>query len=145
MDTTGYGGSRINKNAAVFTDDPANPRLILVLSGPVTEFATVDPKRVILRGMAGEPLEKQVKIVPKEKYPFKIKAVRAANGANIRYKLEDKQLPEGGYLLTIENVLAHKGRYTDTIIIKTDSQIRPEIRVGVFGDVAEAPPARTPK
>ena len=145
MDTNGYGGSRLNKNAVVYTDDPAKPRLTLTLSGPVGEFATIIPKRVVLRGIAGKPVKGMVTIMPKEKYPFKITAAMARYGNKIHFKYEAIQNSDPkGYLLTVENSLAHKGRYADTIILHTDSRIRPEITIPVFGDIAEAVPAGIP-
>ena len=142
MDTNGFGGARLNKNAVVYTDDPAKPRLTLIISGPVGEFATIIPKRVVLRGIAGQPIKGRVTIVPKEKYPFKITAVMARYGNKIHFKYEEIQNSDPkGYLLTVENLLTLKGRYADTIILKTDSRIRPEIAIQVFGDITDA--ART--
>ena len=142
MDTHGFGSSRLNKNAVVYTDDPAKPRLTLSLSGPVGEFATIIPKRVVLRGIAGQPIKGMITIVSKEKYPFKITAAMARDGNKIRFKHEEIQNSDPkGYLVTVENLLAHKGRYADAVILKTDSRIRPEITIQVFGDIAD--PAQT--
>ena len=111
----------------------------MILSGPVGEFATIIPKRVVLRGIAGQPIQGRVTIVPKEKYPFKITAAMARFGNKIHFKYEEIQNSDPkGYLLTIENLQTHKGRYADTIILKTDSRIRPEITVQVLGDIADA-------
>lgn len=139
MDTNGFGGSRLNKNAVVYTDDPAKPRQTLIISGPVGEFAAMIPKRVVLRGIAGEPIKGMVTLMPKEKYPFKITAAMARYGSKIQFKYEEIQHSEPrGYVLTVENLQSHRGRYADTIILKTDSPIRPEITVQVFGDIADA-------
>lgn len=145
MDTNGFGGSRLNKNAVVYTDDPAKPRQTLVVSGLVGEIATIIPKRVVLRGIAGKPIKGMVTIVPKEKYQFKITAAMARYGNKIQFKYEEIQNSDPkGYLLTIENLLTHKGRYADTVILKTDSPIRPEITIQVFGDIADAAQAGIP-
>lgn len=139
MDTIGYGGSRLTKNAVVHTDDPDKPRLTLVLTGPVAEFAVIIPKRVVLRGTAGKPLKGVVTIVSKDAYPFKITAAKARYGNNIHFEYKEIQHSESkGYLLTVENLMAHKGRYADTVVLKTDSPIRPEISIQVFADIAEA-------
>lgn len=139
MDTNGFGGSRLNKNAVVYTDDPAKPRQTLIISGPVGEFAAMIPKRVVLRGIAGEPIKGMVTLMPREKYPFKITAAMARYGSKIQFKYEEIQHSEPrGYVLTVENLQSHRGRYADTIILKTDSPIRPEITVQVFGDIADA-------
>ncbi len=145
MDTNGFGGSRLNKNAVVYTDDPAKPRQTLIISGPVGEFATMIPKRVVLRGIAGQPIKGMVTIVPKEKYPFKITAAMARYGNKIQFKYEEIQHSDPkGYVLTIENMQTHRGRYADTIILKTDSSIRPEITIQVFVDIADTAQAGVP-
>ena len=139
MNTNGYGGSRLSKNAVVHTDDPDKPRLTLVLTGTVAEFAVITPKRVVLRGTAGQPVKGMVTIVSKDTYPFNITAATARYGNNIHFEYKEIQQSESkGYLLTIENVMTHKGRYSDTVILKTDSPIRPEITIQVFANIAEA-------
>ncbi|MDF1591624.1 MAG: hypothetical protein P1P89_08940 [Desulfobacterales bacterium] len=139
MDSNGFGGSRLNKSAVVYTDDPAKPRQTLIISGPVGEFATMIPKRVVLRGIAGQPVKGMVTIMPKEKYPFKITAAMARYGSKIHFKYEEIQHSDPkGYLLTVENLQTHRGRYADTVILKTDSPIRPEITIQVLGDIADA-------
>jgi len=139
VDTNGYGGSRLRKNAVVHTDDPAKPRITLAISGPVGAFATIIPKRVVLRGIAGQPIKGVVTIIPKERYPFKITAAMARYGNKIHFKYEDIQNSNSkGYLLTVENLQKHKGRYADTIILKTDSSIRPEIPIQIYGDIVDA-------
>ena len=145
MDTNGYGGSRLSKNAVVYSDDPEKPRLTLVIAGPVIEFASIIPKKIVLRGVAGRPVRGTVTVMPREKYPFKITGVAARYGEKINFKYEEiEQSNPKGYLLTVENLQTHKGRYADTIILKTDSSIRPQITIQVIGDIAEAAPSGVP-
>jgi hypothetical protein len=40
----------------------------------------------------------------------------------------------------IENKKTEKGRYFDTVYLKTDSKIQPQINVNVFGNVSAAKP-----
>jgi len=135
----------LNKSAVVYSNDPVKPRQTLILTGPVGVFATIIPKRVVLRGIAGQSIKGMVTIVPKEKYPFKITAAMARYGNQIQFKYEEIQNSDPtGYVLTIENLLTHKGRYADTIILKTDSRIRSEITIQVVGDIADAVQAGIP-
>ncbi len=39
-------------------------------------------------------------------------------------------------MLTVENLKKEQGRYSDTIILKTDSKIRPEIKISVAGVIS---------
>jgi len=136
---------RLHQTAVVHTDDPANPQVVLTLSGHVIDFASIIPKRVALRGSAGQPVKGRVTIVPREKYPFKIIAARAWYGDKIRFKYEEiKNSNPKGYLLTIENLLTHKGRYVDAVVLKTDSPIQPEITIQVYADIAAADQEKVP-
>jgi hypothetical protein len=89
-----------------------------------------------LRGYAGENLKRKVTIIPLEKYPFKILKVRAKNGKEIRFQLQEEKKEKGlQYALTVENQRLQEGRYSDIITLETDSKIRPTLSVRVYGDI----------
>ena len=93
-----------------------------------------------LRGIAGEQLKRKVTIIPVEKYPFKILNVRAQNGKNIRFQLQEEKSQKGPqYVLIVENQRLEKGRYFDNITLETDSQIRPTLKIRVYGDIMPRP------
>jgi hypothetical protein len=61
----------------------------------------------------------------------------AGGGANSR----EVEIPVAGdghprYLLKIRNTKTDKGRYFDTIWLKTDSKVLPEITIRVFGKIS---------
>ena len=125
----------------VITDDPKKTSLSLTVAGFVEKFVTIIPKRVALRGFVGEQIKATVKIMPEEKYPFKIVGVETIQAKNIDYKLEEAKRSKGiEYVVAIENLKKDKGRYYDTIILKTDSKIRPEIKIRVIGNILDKPP-----
>jgi hypothetical protein len=110
----------------------------------VENFVNIKPARVRLTGFVGHPIVVTVTITPEEKYPFKILDATATDGRNIRYELKDRPAAEGkGYTLLIENTKKEKGRYHDAIRLKTDSVIKPEIRISVSGYIREENPRRT--
>jgi len=120
----------------VQTDDTKHPFITLAIVGRVEQFVHLKPKKVYLRGEAGTDIKKTVSIIPVEKYPFKILDARATNGRDITYKLEKNKNSEvKGYLLTIKNRKKEKGPYFDTINLRTDSNIRPIIKVRVYGNI----------
>ena len=93
-----------------------------------------------MRGFTGEQIIKKVTIIPEEKYPFKVLKVRARNGQDIRFQLEEENKEEGlRYALIVENQRAQTGRYFDVITLETDSQIRPTLDVRVYGDLMPRP------
>jgi hypothetical protein len=124
----------MKKTAGVYTNDKNRPRQDLVISGPVEKFATIRPQHVSLRGFAGDSIKGKVTIIPEKKYPFKILDVRAKDGKNINFQLHEVKKPNGqAYELKVENLREKTGRYYDTIILKTDSKVRPELKVRVYG------------
>ncbi len=61
---------------------------------------------------------------------------------NIRFTLEEAKPPRGaGYILTVENLKKEKGRYYDMISLKTDSKIKPLIKINVYGQIMEPQPS----
>ncbi len=124
----------MKKTAGVYTNDRSRPRQDLVISGPVEKFATIRPQHISLRGYAGDAIKSKVTIIPEKKYAFRILNARAKNGDNINIKLgEFKKSGGQAYELNVENLKKETGRYYDTIILTTDSQIRPELSVRVYG------------
>jgi len=110
--------------------------LYLTIMGNVEQFVDIVPKRVDLRGFEGNPIKAKVKIIPKDKYPFTIIKAKATNTKNITFTLEKTKSSEKmEYVLTVENLKKTTGRYVDTIKLKTDSKIRPEIKIYVIGNI----------
>jgi hypothetical protein len=120
----------------VKTNNPNPPVFYLTIVGNIQNFVTIVPKRVVLRGVAGNQIKAVVKIIPEDKYPFKIEDVKASNTKNIRFNLEKaRRSKKMEYVLTVENLKKDKGRYFSTIKLKTDSKIRPEIKINVLGNI----------
>jgi hypothetical protein len=118
----------------VASNDPAKPSLTLVISGKVEEFADINPKTVKLAGNEGQPISQTIAIQPAAKYPFKILEATTKKGENIRVAVQESGGPL--YRLLVENLKKDKGRYFDTIYLKTDNPLRPVIEIGVFGIIS---------
>ena len=128
----------------MFSNDTAYPEMRLVVSGTVKKFATITPDTVRLYGTAGAPLKQTVTIVPEKSYPFKIIETKARSGRDIRFDLrEEKDATTVKYLLTVENLKDSQGRYSDTIQLTTDSKIKPQIQISVFGRIDPADSQKT--
>ena len=108
----------------------------LIITGSVEKFVTIRPRRISLRGYSGDSIKASVSLILEKKYPFKILKVSAKDGRNIKFQLEEVELSDNGaYELKVENLKQSPGRFSDTIILETDSKIRPQISVGVFGNL----------
>ncbi|MEN6474398.1 MAG: DUF1573 domain-containing protein [Syntrophaceae bacterium] len=135
VSTAGYGGSLIRHEVRVETNDPLYPRLKLLISGEVREFARIDPGAVILKGKAGMEVKAFVTVTPI--HPFTALKAYAREGVHIRVIMQEA-LVEGRkvYTVIIENTMNVPGTYTDSIIVDTDSPVRPEIAIGVQGEIS---------
>ena len=124
----------MKKTAGVYTNDKTRPRQDLVISGQVEKFVTIRPQHANMRGFVGDPIKATVTIIPEKKYPFKILNLRAKDGKYIKYQLEEtKESDTTVYKLIVENLKTDAGRYYDSIILETDSKIRPQLNVRVYG------------
>ena len=128
----------MKKTAGVYTNDKSRPQQDLVISGQVENFATIRPQSVSLRGYVGDSIKGMISIIPEKKYPFKILNAKAQSGKNVNVQLDEKTDSNGtAYELKVENLSQKSGRYSDTIILETDSKIRPELNVRVYGYLRE--------
>lgn len=130
----------MRKGVLVVTNDPQRPRVSLKIAGDVERVVTIRPSMVRLVGSVGKEIHSVVKIIPEEKYPFKILEVRSDRGEMIRYHLAEVKTSKAvSYELRIENLKKEVGRYSDVIHLKTDSRIKPEIKIPVYGNILKPP------
>ena len=122
----------MSKTAIVQSNDPRQPSIVLRISGQVERFATIKPRVLRLKGTAGEKIRGSVRIIPEKKYPFRILGSAVKKGKHIQYTLSTVGGESGGYRVDVENLKESKGRYYDYIILNTDSEIQPRIRITVF-------------
>lgn len=131
---------RFRDNIRLFTTDKIQKEITIPIWGEIkaTEIASIKPRRLMLRGSARNPVKGSVSIIPKDKYPFSITQVKPRDGKNIKCDL--KEVEKSGkkiYVLTVENLKKEKGRYYDTINLKTDSKDQPEIRIIVSAQIGD--------
>ena len=114
--------------------------IAIPISGDIRapEIASIKPRYLTLTGSAGKQVKGLVKIIPNDKYPFSITEVKPRDWKNINCGL--KEVEYSGkkiYVLTVENLKKEKGRYYDTINLKTDSKYLPEIRISVSARISD--------
>lgn len=140
LDTIDYGGNFITKYVEIFSNDPKKPVTTLIIKGTVDKFIEEsEPIFARLKGIAGEHIETEVTITPTKKYPFKIVDLKTQKKDNIKVILKQPHEATGGikHILKIENLRTTPGRYYDFIIIKTNSSIRPELKIFVYVEIRE--------
>jgi hypothetical protein len=106
--------------------------------GTVERFAAIEPGFAKLFGKAGEDIHATIRIIPEDRYRFRILGPAEEQTNNIRYMISRIENPgQQGYLLTVRNIRERKGRYFERIVLKTDSPLKPEIKISVYGYVTE--------
>ena len=120
------------------TSAAKQPNVSIEIAGNVEKFASITPNKLILRGNAGDPIIGTVTISPDPKYPFRVLETKAKNGTDIKAKIDEKQDNDvTTYIITVENLKKEPGRYYDIITLKTDSPIKPELQLSVYGQILE--------
>jgi hypothetical protein len=123
----------------VETSAAKQPNVSIEIAGNVEKFATITPNKLILRGNAGEPIIGTVTVSPDSKYPFKVLETKSKNGTDIQARIEEKQENNATiYIITVENLKKDPGRYYDVITLKTNSPIKPELQLSVYGQILQA-------
>ncbi len=131
LDTQDEGGSLLRRTVVVVTNDPARPRMELVLDGKVERFVLVQPFFVRLAGKCGTPISAVVSIRRIPKFPFSIvKSYASLIEDKIRFTLEKRP---GGYRLTVANRADTPGRYFGSIHLVTDNPDYRQIVIHVYG------------
>ncbi len=136
LNTANKGGRTVDKKITVFTNDPENERLYIDMKVKVDRLYKLSHRRVNLVGNVGVALKQTVTLTPEKDHAFKVKEVTAKRGDHINYQLHDiSNQTETKYELTIENTKKEAGPYFDTLYLKTDSTVQPEIKIQVFGNI----------
>ncbi len=138
--TGGRGGQKVSKRFRVFTDDPKQPNVELVVTGKVEGFVEIEPPRLSFIGKAGETMRQEVRITPNPKYPFTIKEAKAATDQNLSIDLKPLgKKAKDGYLLTVTVIKTNPGTFAEYIQLYTDLKEKPTIGISVHGRLMTPP------
>ncbi len=134
--TNGSGGRVFHKTITVSTNDPLQPRIELQLSGPVVQFARIEPSHIVLRGQKDETLQAEATITPNPKYPFRISSTEINNQLAEKVDVQMQQR-QGIYHIIVSNRKSEPGDYRGRIMLKTDNAARPILSLFVQGHIVE--------
>ncbi len=126
----------MDKTVSVVTNDSANATIPLTIKGRVIEIYSLSPRTVKLKGYVGETVKDTIRLVPNKAYKFKVLGITAKRGENIRFQFKEvKDGDQSGYDITVENTAKTPGVYFDTLLVKTDSEQKPQIDISVIGSI----------
>lgn len=102
------------------------------------KFVTIEPRIVRLFGKPGDALAATVNIGLEKAYPFKVKKVKTLNREPLEHALEPWEDAGGhGYRIKVNLRKKEAGLFRDALILETDSDIQPEIRINVMAHVED--------
>ena len=121
------------KTATVLSDDPANPRVTLLVEGTVKPLIEVLPEKTInFQGVADSLTEKSVDLITTSKQFHILKADDELN-KKAAYKLETVENGKHYRLRVSNNTL--RGDYSGYITLYTDFAEKPVLTVRVNGSI----------
>lgn len=133
VNLTNYSG-KVDKQAIIRSNDPANPQQTLRIHGVVRAIIDVKPStNVLFNGMAEQLSESVLNLVATDT-PFRITGIQSNLKEDISYSLET--VTEGKhYRLKVANKL-HYGNYGGFIKLTTNLARQPNILIHVLGFIA---------
>ena len=135
FDSKGSGDSTVNYKVRGDSNDPDHEHFDLTIKGHVDPILIIEPEKVVLSGNAGEDLKTDVYVTYDKRSPLKIISAEAIKG-NVSVKLEEISGTEPRkYKITVTSLKKEKGRYSDYIHLKTDSDVYPEKQIRVKVDI----------
>ena len=135
FDSKGSGGQTVDYKVRGDSNDPDKEYFDLTIKGQVDPILIVEPEKVILSGSEGENIETDIFITHDGRHPLKIISAEAKKG-NISVKLEELENSEQrAYKIKVTSLKKEKGKYSDYISLKTDSNIYPDKQIRVKIDI----------
>lgn len=143
VDTASFSGP-ISKAVIVFSNDPVNAQINLVIKADVRSFVEVLPRALILfkNLMSGEQASEKVTLVSADGSDFQVTGVEAGGGP---YQTSFRQLPEGERIAERKGAqwevvitvppTAPEGMLQHKVLVKTTHPKAPEVPINVTGAV----------
>jgi hypothetical protein len=133
LNTAGYQG-KVQKSAVVYSNDPDQPQLTLLVTGQVVSSVVVDPPAVLLEGLSSEDIQQTVTIRATDPQALTLGPGKATDADKIAYEL--KTIEDGrAYQLVIRNISKQPDRYAGFITLETNYPHKPELKIGYMGAI----------
>jgi hypothetical protein len=145
FDTSRFSGEKA-KSISVYSNDPMQPVMTLVLQGDITVEVEVDPPQLYLgRVHRGEETMRSVDVLYAADKPIEISKVETSSSLlSIQTQNLERDGRKGKKLIVTLKKDAPLGRLNDEIKVTTTSEKRPSVEIPVFGsvegDLVVAPP-----
>ena len=132
VDTKGYQG-KIEKSATVYSNDPHQPEVKLIMKASVNVPIIIEPKGVMLGGSTEEEIKQTVVVKANQDALLKLDA--GTNSLPDKIAYEVKTVKDGReYQIVVRNISkVVDDKYNGSITFKTNYQEQPEITIQCLG------------
>jgi hypothetical protein len=131
FDSKGSGGQSVDYKVRGDSNDPDKEYFDLAIKGHVDPILIIEPDKVVLSGNAGENMETEIFVTHDKRHPLKILSAESKKG-NISVKLEAlKGSEQGKYRIKVTSLKKERGRFSDYVSLKTDSDVYPDKQIRV--------------
>ncbi len=134
FDSKGSNGT-VNYKIRGDSNDPNNEHFDLTIAGHVDPVLIIEPRSMTLTGNEGENIEAEIFITHDKRHPIKVISAESKKG-NISVELEQiEDLEQKKYKVKVTSLKKEKGKYSDYVYLKTDSDIYPDKQIRVKVDI----------
>lgn len=114
----------------MFSDDPAKRVAYLSIQANITPIILIRPNSVVLRGMSGGIIAKEVFIIGNLEESLKLEVASFSLKEKVRYEIETVE--EGKqYKVRFENIPGVTGSYRGYLSMSTNYPERPSIKIRI--------------
>ena len=129
--------SKVTKTVTVTTNDPRQPQVILTVMATVRSEFTLSENRIFFGNVpTGKEASKEIVITIVGERPLKLLSAVSTDN-NVRVKLQP--VPGSGKsfkLVSIRKLDAKPGHHSGSIVVRTSSIYKPELKIPVSGMIA---------
>jgi hypothetical protein len=129
MDTSGFSGS-VAKHTRVFTDDPAQPMVVLTLQAEVWTPIALSKEYVVFKGPAGKTYSEAIDIRAGMEKPLELEPRAPDLAGKVEYALEEVEKGKH-YRLLFTATPGSGDRFHGVLRLKTNYPEKPEIEIRV--------------
>ena len=133
LNTKGLQG-QIKKSALVYSNDPKQPSVKLILTTNVRVPIAIQPRGVFIEGFAGDDIQSAVTIEGQKDKPLELTFVSNSLPKKVAYEI--KEVTKGKtYQLVLKNIGKKEDKYSGFITFKTNYPEKPELMIRYLGFV----------
>lgn len=117
------------KKVMVWSDDPQNSNLVLVLSGEVKPYVILEPGGYLsFWGKPGSAPKEEIEIINNHPHPLMVTGIEHDLGDRIAWSLQER-VPGRSYRLWVEDLSGGHEAYAGHLVLRTNLPMKRELTI----------------